>query len=133
MKRMYLKDLKIVEVIDEMDVPWLYTALDPDGRLWLVNLVSFIKGLPVWFAIVVSSARMAVLDAGTCDMRTAFSEPEDGCLFEIVQKTTCETCRLITDMAEAMPKLPLAGMKLRDTAETYLARDPDVSITCLLE
>jgi response regulator RpfG family c-di-GMP phosphodiesterase len=90
--------LTIVEVFDAYDGPRLLSAHDDAGMLFLALWVDDVEDESIWLYLPLSSSRMAELERGEVDLRSAFLTSETNVVFRVR-----ESARDGTRMSEAIP------------------------------
>lgn len=78
-----LGKLKIIEVFDWLDGPRLFIAENASGHRYLAFWAGDQGRESLWFYAPASETRVANLVAGKIDLRTVYTQPEDGILFSV--------------------------------------------------
>ncbi|MGN7252780.1 DUF6575 domain-containing protein [Arthrobacter sp. SAFR-014] len=123
--------LVISEIFFEHDGPRLFTAKNKAGHVFLANCVDEDEDeqTETYLYVSVSSARMKLIRSGHVPLREAYTQAEDGFVYQVTAQYGAETPRnsLATIEADLIDNdwLPFEDAKLDIATETLPAFDPD--------
>jgi hypothetical protein len=103
--------LSIVEVFDSYDGPRLFSARDAAGTLYLVLWVDDVDDEAIWLYLPLSASRMAQLQQGCLDLRSAFLTPEMSVVFRVRESASdgSRTNEALRAGEVPLDELPLPG------------------------
>ena len=92
--------LRIVDVLDYYDRPMLFTCESMSGQMYLVSWIEPEDKSDRWFYLPISMGRLSSVKQSIVSLYQAFSEPEDGWLWEVrsfhALETTTEVKQLLS-------------------------------------
>jgi hypothetical protein len=111
--------LSIVEVFDAYDGPRLFSARDAAGVLYLALWVDDMEDESIWLYLPLSASRMAELQQGQLDLRSAFLAPEMNTVFRVRESARggMRTSETLPPTAIPHDELPTPGEYLHHGQE----------------